>query len=103
MIQIVADFLEDPGAPEGGAANHDGIYAIFVEGPLGIFGRGDVAIADDGDMDAGVAPDLADEGPVGRACVHLTARPAVDRQGLDAAVLKLFRELSDDELFVVPT
>ena len=102
VIQIVADFFEDPGAPEGGTAYHDGIDTVVVESRLGLLCRSDVAIADNGDMDAGVALHLTDEGPISSAGVHLTAGSAVDCQGLDTTVLQLFGERGDDELFVVP-
>ena len=47
LVQIVAYLFKYPGAPEGGTTYHDGIHAIFVEGSFGLFGRGDVAIAND--------------------------------------------------------
>ena len=54
-------------------------------------------------MDVGVALHLANERPVGIARIHLTTGTAVDGQRLNAALLQLFGQRGDDELFVVPT
>ena len=102
VIDIIAYLFEDPRTAKGGAAHHDGIHAIAFEGRLGLLGRGDVAVADDGDVDARVALHLANQGPVGLAGVHLCAGAAVDGQRLDAAVLQLLGQLGDDELVLVP-
>ena len=96
MIQIVAYLFKYPGAPEGGTTYHDSIHTVFVEGPFGFFRRGDVAIADDRDMDARIALHLANQRPVCLSCVHLTACAPVNGQGLDAAVLQLFGQRGDD-------
>ena len=68
----------------------------------GLLGGGDVAIADDGDMDAGIALHLTDEGPVGLASVHLCAGAPVDGEGCNTAVLQLLGKVGDDELLGVP-
>ena len=54
-------------------------------------------------MDAGIALHLADKRPVSLAGVHLTAGTAVNGKRLDAAVLQLFGQRGNDELFLVPS
>ncbi len=78
---------EYPRTSEGGATNHDGIDAISVEGFVCLVQRLNVAIANDGDMDAGIALYFTDEGPIGIACVHLTAGATMNGQCLNTAVL----------------
>ena len=46
--------------------------------------------------------DLPDECPVGLALVHLAARPTVDRECLDARVLKPLGQFHDDLAALVP-
>ena len=64
-------FLEYPRPTEGGTTYHHGIHAIAFEGLPGLFCLGDVAVADNGDVHAGIDLDKADVRPVGIACVHL--------------------------------
>lgn len=64
-VEIGAHVPEEPGLAEGGAAYHDGIDPIAVEGSLCLFGCADVAVADDGNVDARTVLHLADESPVG--------------------------------------
>ena len=87
MIQIVAYFLENPGASESGTAYHNRIDAIVVESRLGLFRRGDVTIADDRDMDAWVAFHLTNQRPVGFTSIHLGSGASVDGQCLYATIL----------------
>ena len=68
-----------------------------------MLGGGDVAIADDGDVDAGIALHLADESPVGLAGVHLGTGAPMDGEGGNAAVLQLLGKVGDDELLGVPS
>ena len=70
-IEVVAYLLEDPGATEGGSADHHSIYAIAFECLSGLLGRGDVAIANDWDGDAGIVFHLSYQCPVGLAGIHL--------------------------------
>lgn len=101
-VEQVANLAEDPRAAEGGAAHHDGVDAVALKALAGHGGRGDVAVADDGDVDARVVLDLADEGPVGFAGVHLAAGAPVDGQGGDTAVLQLFGQGGDALVLAVP-
>ena len=101
-LEVVLHLLEDPGLADGSTPDHHGIDAVGVEGTLHLFARGDVTIADDRDVHAGILLHLADERPVGRAGVHLGAGTAVDGEGLDAHVLEGFGELDDDLTIVVP-
>lgn len=61
----------------------------------GLLGGDDVAVAEDGDVHARVVLNLADEGPVGGALIHLGLGAAVDAEGGDADVLKAFGEFDD--------
>ena len=70
-IQVVGDLLEDPGTSESGASHHDGVDTVAQESLPCLFWRGDVAVSDNGDVDARIAFHLADERPVGLAGVHL--------------------------------
>ena len=101
-VQLVVYFLENPGTAKGGAANHHGIHAISLKRLARPLGGGDVAVADDGDAHPGIAFHLADERPVGLTGVHLRPGPAMDGQGLYAAVLQLFGQWHDDAVFHVP-
>ena len=94
---------EYPGTAEGGAPYHHSIHPIGVEGSVGIRQRLDVAIADDGDVDARIPLHLTDECPVGVARVHLCSCASVDGQRLYAAVLQLFCQFGDNQLFGIPT
>ena len=102
--------VEYPGASEGGATYHDSIDAIALEGLLSLFGRGDVAVADDGNGHAGIGFDESDVRPVRFARVHLCSCAAVDGQSLDAAVLQAFgqinnkrRSVGQEEVLLVPS
>src|SRR5574344_816738 len=103
VIEYVTYLRDYPGTTECGPAHHDGIYAIAFKGRFGFLRGGDVAIADDGDMDARIALHLADERPVGFAGVHLCTGSAVDGECLYATVLQLFCQVGDDELFLIPS
>ena len=93
---------EYPGAAEAGAAYHDGIHAIAVEALAGALGGGDVAVAYDGDVHAGILLHGAYQRPVGLAGVHLCAGAPVDGEGPDAAVLQLFGKVDNDFMFGIP-
>ena len=68
----------------------------------GFFGRVDIAIAKDGDVDTGILFYPGDQGPVGLAFIKLGAGAAVDGQGLDAHVLQAFGHFFDIFRLVVP-
>src|SRR5574344_1455248 len=101
-VQIVAHLLEYPWPSEGGTPNHDGIHSVAFKALLGTLGGGDVAIADDGDMDAWIAFHLADERPVSIACVHLRTGTTVDGERLYAAVLQLLCQRGDNQFVTAP-
>ena len=103
MFKIITDIFEDPRAPKRSTTNHHGIYAILLEALFGALGSGDIAIADDGDMNARIAFNLSYEGPVGFAGVHLAAGATMDSERLDSAFLELLRKLGDDAVVVVPS
>ena len=102
LVQCQLLPTEYPGAAEGGTANHDSINAVGVKGTVGIAERLDVAIADDGYMDARIPFDFTYQRPVGLTRVHLASGSSVNGQCLDTAVLQLFGQRGDAELFVVP-
>ena len=102
LVERQLPATENPRTAEGGTAYHDAIDAVLAEGTVGIVQRPDVAVADDGNVDAGIALHVTDECPVGLAGVHLATGAPVDGQCLDATVLQLFGQLGDDELLVVP-
>ena len=103
LVECQRLLAEEPRLTEGGAAYHDGIYAILVEGTVGISQRLDVAIADDGDMDARILLYLANQRPVGLTGIHLAARATMDGQRLDATVLQLLGQRGDNQLLVIPS
>src|SRR3989338_8600760 len=74
--QVVSGLTEDPGVGEGAAADHDTV-AADGEHPVDVFGRDDVAVADDGDLDHFF--DLFQPMPIRLAGVSLAARAAMDR------------------------
>jgi len=47
--KVVVDLLEDERVTHSGSAKHDIIAASFIKHAFGVFGTGDVAIADDRD------------------------------------------------------
>ena len=101
-FQIMFYFAEYPRAAEAGAAYHDGVHAVAFEALPGALGGGDVAVADDGDVHAGVAFHFTYQRPVGLAGVHLCAGAPVDGEGPDAAVLQLFGKVDNDFMFGIP-
>ena len=97
-VEIGAHVPEEPRLTESGATYHDGIDTIAVEGSLCLFGCADVAVADDGDVDALTVLHLADESPVGLTLIHLGASTTMDGECFDAAVLKPFGKFEDKRL-----
>jgi hypothetical protein len=49
------DLIEDPGIADGSPADHDPVHAIAIAVLAGFFGGFDVAVTEDGDMDARVS------------------------------------------------
>ena len=62
---------EEPRTAKCGAADHHGVDTILRKGSVGLLQRVNVAVANDGNMDARIALHLAYESPVGLSCVHL--------------------------------
>ena len=102
-IQDIHDFLENPWAAESGTPHHDGIHPVAVETLTGTFGRGYVAIADDGNRHARIVFHLADERPVRFAGVHLRPGTAVYGQRPDTAILKAFGQIHNHLAAFVPS
>ena len=72
---VLRDLAEDPGVGGRGAADHDGVAAGGVDHGGGVFGRADVAVADDRNVD-GVL-DGGDVLPAGLAGVAVLAGAGV--------------------------
>jgi hypothetical protein len=53
-------FSENPGAAYAAPANHNGIHAILFETLFADFGGSNIAIADDGNLYAGIVFCFAD-------------------------------------------
>src|SRR5580658_1235976 len=77
-VEIMFDLPEDPGIADGGAADHDPVHAITVTILAGFFRRFNIAIAEDGDADAGIFLYPGDQGPVGVAFVKLGPGASMD-------------------------
>src|ERR1700761_8494417 len=71
-----------PGITDRRTTDHDPVHTI----PVPVFQRPfrtvDIAVAEDGDMNAGIVLHFCDQRPVRVALVHLIARTSVDGQGL---------------------
>src|SRR3712207_215826 len=74
----VGHFLEYPRATKRGPAHHHGVHTVALKGQPGFLARRDVAIADDGNMNAGVVLHLTDKAPIGLSRVHLAAGTAMN-------------------------
>ena len=91
--------LEYPWVADGTATNQDAVDTVALAGLDGLLGSGDIAIAEDGDVHAGVVLHLADERPVGRTLIHLGFGAAVNAEGGNAHILQPLGQL--DNRFVV--
>src|SRR4029077_576972 len=76
------DLAEDPWIGAGPAPNHYGIAARLAYHPQGIFGRPNIAIADDGYLHSLL--DGANQAPTRRSAISLRARSGMYRNGLHA-------------------
>ena len=88
---------------KGSPSHHHGVYTIVVKGLFRLLWCGDVTIANDWDMDTRVVFHRFYQGPVSIAGIHLAARTSVNGQSLYAAVLQLFSQVRDDQVFFVPS
>ena len=102
MLKIVLDFAENPWTAEAGASNHHCIDAVALETLFGALGGGNVAIADDGYSHARVFFYLANESPIGLACVHLGACAAMHGECSNSAILQCLGKFNDYLAIVVP-
>ena len=101
-VNLFHDLPENPRPAERCSAHHDSVHAIAFEGLYGALCRGDVSIANDGNIHAWIALHLADERPVGLVGVELRARAAMNRQCRDTAILQLLCQLRDNQVLLVP-
>ena len=101
-VECIADFFEYPRTSEGGATHHHCVHTIFLKTAEGICARGDVAIADDGDVHARIALHFANERPIGFSCVHLATRATVNGERFCTTILDALCQIDDDAVFVVP-
>jgi len=99
----VFDFAEDPRVTDGGAADHDAVYFVFGTPGGSLFDAVDVPVAKDGDCDARIPFDFADEGPVGVTFIHLGPCATMDGEGFDTDILQPFSDFIDVFRAVVPT
>ena len=95
-------FTEYPGASDASATDHETIYSIIVETLFAYFGRGHIAVADNGDMYPGIIFYLTDQCPVRFAGVHLGTGTAMDGKGGDATILQLFGQINDYFIIRIP-
>ena len=88
--QQALGLLEYPGVADCPAAYENAIHTIAATGFHGLLWSGDVAVAENRDMHAGIVFYLADEGPVGGALIHLGLGASVYAEGGNADVLQPF-------------
>src|ERR1700680_4642267 len=97
---VLLHLPKNPGIGGGGAADHDGVAAGFADHALGVFGRVDVAIADDGNFHRLLHG--GNDTPVGGACVALNARARMDSDAFDAEAFRHFGDLDGNDGVFVP-
>ncbi len=85
--QEMFHFTEYPGASDTSATDHNTIYSVIVETLFAYFGRGHIAVADNGDM----YPGIIFTSPISvqsASPVYIWARgTAMDGKGGDATIL----------------
>src|SRR5690606_12853420 len=67
------DFPEYPGIADSSPANHDTVHLVFHAPGCSLFHAVYIAVAENRDMDAGIALDVTNQCPVGKAFIHLRA------------------------------
>jgi len=87
--------LEYPGVAYGAASYQDAVDTMATVVFHGLGSGDDVAVAKDGDVDAGVVFHLPDGLPIGGAAVHLGFGAAMDGKGGDTGVLQCLGEVGD--------
>ena len=103
MLEERFGLLENPGVAYGGAANEDAVDAVTIAGFKGLLWGGDVAIAENGDMESWVGLGLANKGPVGLAAIHLGLGAAMDADGGNTYVLELLGKGDDGFVAIIIT
>src|SRR5579872_172555 len=98
---ILLDLAEDPRIRRSAAADHDGVASGLRDHGAGVFGRTDVAVADDGNLH-GVF-DGGDPLPSSLAAVAHLASAGVKRNGGESAILGHAGQLDADDFFIVPS
>ena len=89
-VEHALALFKDPRVPDGSPADEDAVDAILLLSLHRLLRSDDVAVAEDGYVHSRIGFYLADECPVGSAAVHLCLGAAVDAEGCDADILKLF-------------
>ena len=84
--RVLLHLAENPGIRGGGAADHHSVATGFADHALGVFGRVDVAIPDDGNIHGLLHG--RDDAPVGGAGVPLEARTRMDSDAFDPDVFR---------------
>src|SRR6202790_1863692 len=97
---VLLHLPKDPRIGGGGAADHDGIAAGFADHALGVLGRVNVAIADDGNFHRLLHG--GNDTPVGSACVALQPRARMDSDAFDAEAFRHFGDLDGNDGVFVP-
>ena len=87
---VLGDLAEDPWIRGRGSADHDGVAVRGVDHGGCVFGRADVAVADDGNADR--VFDGGDVLPAGLAGVSVFAGAGVEGAGVEAGVFGHFGE-----------
>ena len=101
MLEERFGLLEDPGVAYGGAADEDAVDAVTIAGFDDLLRGGDVAIAEDGDMQTRIGLGLADKGPVGLTTIHLGFGAAMNADGGNTNVLELLGKGDDGFVAIV--
>src|SRR5580658_1913568 len=96
------DLAEYPGVADRRATDHDAVDAKTFPVIRGFFRAVDIAVAKDGNMEAGIVFYPPDKGPIRLALVKLAAGTAVDGQGLNARVLEAFSDRFDVLVILIP-
>src|SRR5580704_622405 len=98
---ILLHLTENPGIGGGGSADHYGVAAGFADHALGVLGRVDVPIADDGNLHRLFY--RGNDSPVGGTGVPLQPRARVHRDAFNTNAFRHFGDLDGDDGVLVPS